>query len=60
MLRHHLSQDHRDQVKPFLDRTVAGEDIAEAAVLAYEIFEEEQDVPHTGDQSSLPTPDRRT
>jgi hypothetical protein len=40
MLLYHLSQSHPDQVKPYLDRMAAGEDIATVAAEAYELTED--------------------
>jgi hypothetical protein len=39
MLLHHLSQQHPDQVRPYLQR-MRTEDIATVAAVAYEVVEE--------------------
>jgi hypothetical protein len=48
MLLHHLAQDHLDQIPPYVERTNAGQAIADAAAAIYEIV----DVPQSGGQPS--------
>jgi hypothetical protein len=43
LLLHHLSQDHPDQVGPYLDRMRHDEDIATVAAEAYEVVEDQDE-----------------
>jgi hypothetical protein len=40
MLLHHLSQDHPDQIKAYLDQMRGSEDIGEVAAQAYEVVDD--------------------
>jgi hypothetical protein len=48
MLLHHLTQDHPDQIKGYVERTNAGQEIAAAAAAIYEII----DAPESSGQPS--------
>jgi hypothetical protein len=41
LLLHHLSQNHRDQVRPYLDRMAASEDIVDTVSEAYAVEDDE-------------------
>jgi hypothetical protein len=45
MLLHHLAQDHREQTPAYVERTNAGQTIADAATAIYEVI----DTPERGD-----------
>jgi hypothetical protein len=45
---HHLAQDHPDQIRAYVERTDAGQEITEAAAVIYDVV----DVPETGGGSS--------
>jgi hypothetical protein len=48
MLLHHLAQDHPDQIPGYVERTNAGQAIADAAAAIYEVI----DAPVRGGQPS--------